>query len=153
MPAKLVPPLTLLLMTAQAVLSSVISIVCLFTFQFTCTRSLYNKVTCWFHLHGVPAFIFTYTAKHGAVGRKSHVSSIVHAYNSSRHDSTKFSPFYLMFGREPRLSVDVLFGLRDAQEAQGRITVCHQAPKTTGLCVCASCVQSVQCQQEKQTVV
>ena len=30
---------------------------------------------------------------------KSYVSSLVHAYNSTRNDSTRHAPFYLMFGR------------------------------------------------------
>ena len=29
---------------------------------------------------------------------KSYVSPLVHAYNATRHDSTGFSPFFLMFG-------------------------------------------------------
>ncbi|XP_062597658.1 uncharacterized protein LOC134259072 [Saccostrea cucullata] len=47
---------------------------------------------------------------------KTYISSIVHAYNSTRQDSTGFSPFYLMFGREPKLPADVIFGLPDSSE-------------------------------------
>lgn len=39
---------------------------------------------------------------------KSHVSPLVHAYNSTRHESTSRSPFFLMFGRHPRLPVDMM---------------------------------------------
>ena len=42
---------------------------------------------------------------------KSYVSHLVHAYNATRHDSTGFSPFFLMFGCHPRLAVDAFFGL------------------------------------------
>ena len=41
---------------------------------------------------------------------KADVAPLVHAYNASRHASTKFSPFYLMFGRKPRLAIDLLLG-------------------------------------------
>ena len=32
------------------------------------------------------------------------------AYRASVHDTTKFTPFHLMFGREVRLPIDVMFG-------------------------------------------
>ena len=43
---------------------------------------------------------------------KSHVSAMVHAYNCTRNAATGFSPYYLLFGREPKLPVDVEFGLQ-----------------------------------------
>jgi transposase InsO family protein len=44
---------------------------------------------------------------------KAHVAPLVHAYNCTRHDSTGFTPFFLMFGRTPRLPIDVFLGLPD----------------------------------------
>ena len=43
---------------------------------------------------------------------KNHVSAMVHAYNCTKNAATGFSPYYLLFGREPRLPVDVEFGLQ-----------------------------------------
>ena len=42
---------------------------------------------------------------------KKHVSAMVHAYNCTRNAATGFIPYYLLFGRELRLPVDVEFGL------------------------------------------
>ena len=33
------------------------------------------------------------------------------AYRTSVHEATKHTPFYLMFGREVQLPIDVMFGL------------------------------------------
>ena len=42
---------------------------------------------------------------------KAHVSTLTHAYNAAVHDSTGFAPYYLMFGRHPRLAIDAFLGL------------------------------------------
>ena len=53
---------------------------------------------------------------------KSFVAPLVHAYNATRHDSTKYSPYYLMFGRHPRLAIDAYFGLLSQEDAQHQST-------------------------------
>ena len=42
---------------------------------------------------------------------KDSLNKVVHAYNCSRSDATGFSLLYLLFGRSPRLPVDLMFGL------------------------------------------
>ena len=39
------------------------------------------------------------------------VSTLTHAYNCTRCDSTGFSPYYLMFGHVPRLPIDIEYGV------------------------------------------
>ena len=55
-----------------------------------------------------------------------HVAELVHAYNSTPHASTGYSPFYLMFGRESRLPIDVLLGVEDSSAAEEGWVLQHQ---------------------------
>ena len=43
---------------------------------------------------------------------QDHVNTLVHAYNCMDSMATKFSPYYLMFGREPNLPIDIEFRVR-----------------------------------------
>lgn len=40
---------------------------------------------------------------------RSHLASVVHSYNCIPHSSTGYSPFFLFFGRHPKLAIDKLF--------------------------------------------
>ena len=48
---------------------------------------------------------------------KSYVAPLVHSYNATRHDSTGYSPYFLMFGRHPRLAVDAYLGLNNPESS------------------------------------
>ena len=43
---------------------------------------------------------------------QDHVNTLVHAYSCMESTATRYSPYYLMFGREPNLPIDIEFGVR-----------------------------------------
>ena len=42
---------------------------------------------------------------------RSHTAAVTHTYNCMKNASTNFSLYFLMFGRHPRLTINVAFGL------------------------------------------
>ena len=42
---------------------------------------------------------------------QDHVGTLVHAYNCTRNNATDLSPYYMWYGRKPKLAVDVKLGL------------------------------------------
>jgi hypothetical protein len=56
--------------------------------------------------------------EHQKTDWKSYVPVLTHAYNATKHESTKFTPFFLMFGRHPRLPLDLAFGVTSEGKQQ-----------------------------------
>lgn len=47
-----------------------------------------------------------------------HISKLAHAYNCTKNEATLYSPYFLLFGREARLPIDVCFGTSSEGEGQ-----------------------------------
>uniref|UniRef100_A0AAZ1XHG4 Gypsy retrotransposon integrase-like protein 1 n=1 Tax=Oreochromis aureus TaxID=47969 RepID=A0AAZ1XHG4_OREAU len=47
---------------------------------------------------------------------RDHVQPLAHAYNCTKNDTTGYSPYQLMFGRQPNLPIDVAFGLNVSRQ-------------------------------------
>ena len=46
---------------------------------------------------------------------RSYVAPLVHTYNCTKHETTQFSPYFLLFGREPRMAIDLLLPPNSAE--------------------------------------
>lgn len=88
--------------------------------QELCQFTVMEKTrTTPYHPRGNPVERFNHTLLNmlGTLGTKQkarwkeYVRPLVHTYNCTRNDVTGFTPYELLFGRSPRLPVDLAFGL------------------------------------------
>ncbi|CAL9706631.1 unnamed protein product [Knipowitschia caucasica] len=49
---------------------------------------------------------------------KNYVQPLVHSYNCTKNDTTGYSPYQLLFGRQPNLPIDIAFGLSKTDKKQ-----------------------------------
>ena len=47
----------------------------------------------------------------------SSLAKVVHAYNCTRSEATGYAPYHLLYGRNPRLPVDIMFGLTPSDQS------------------------------------
>lgn len=48
---------------------------------------------------------------------KSSLAKVVHVYNCTRSEATGYAPYYLLYGRNPWLPVDIMFGLTPSDQS------------------------------------
>ncbi len=48
---------------------------------------------------------------------KSSLDKVVHAYNCTRNEATGYVPYHLLYGRNPWLPVDIMFGLTASDQS------------------------------------
>lgn len=48
---------------------------------------------------------------------KSSLAKMIHSYNCTRSEATGYAPYFLLFGRSPKLPIDLMFGLETKEQS------------------------------------
>ena len=81
---------------------------------------------------------------------KAYVGPLCHAYNCNRNETTGHSPFYLMFGRHPRLHIDLVLGTETTHDSQNYNTYVSELKKQLSVAYDIARRQSVSKKKNKQ---
>lgn len=61
-----------------------------------------------------------------------HIDAVLYAYRIAKHDSSQFSPFFMMYNRNPRMAINHEFSYETSTNIRGESTCTYDMEETLG---------------------